>query len=206
MPKYINKIAVIAIVAVILLIIRASNKKITIPLDTATPQNVTLSGTYVCLPFIDSKTPISSECVFGLQTDDGLYYMVNFGQSASAMEEFQKGAHIVADGFYVYKESLNTDQWQKYNMKGIFTITNKITSSIPVPTPNPKSVSCTDEAKLCPNGSYVSRSGPRCEFAQCPKINPPLTICDYAGPPKGCSYIPGPDYNPESMCGMVLKC
>ena len=30
-------------------------------------------------------------------------------------------------------------------------------------------VACTMEAKLCPDGSYVSRSGPRCEFAKCPE-------------------------------------
>ncbi len=28
---------------------------------------------------------------------------------------------------------------------------------------------CTQEAKLCPDESYVSRSGPKCEFAPCPK-------------------------------------
>ena len=28
--------------------------------------------------------------------------------------------------------------------------------------------SCTQEAKLCPDGSYVSRTGPNCEFAICP--------------------------------------
>ena len=27
---------------------------------------------------------------------------------------------------------------------------------------------CTDEAKMCPDGSYVGRSGPNCEFAACP--------------------------------------
>ena len=27
---------------------------------------------------------------------------------------------------------------------------------------------CTMEAKLCPDGSYVSRTGPNCEFAKCP--------------------------------------
>lgn len=29
-------------------------------------------------------------------------------------------------------------------------------------------VMCTMEAKLCPDGSYVGRGGPRCEFAACP--------------------------------------
>lgn len=29
-------------------------------------------------------------------------------------------------------------------------------------------VACTMEAKVCPDGSYVSRSGPKCEFEACP--------------------------------------
>ena len=30
-------------------------------------------------------------------------------------------------------------------------------------------VVCTQDAKLCPDGSYVSRQGPNCEFAACPQ-------------------------------------
>lgn len=33
-------------------------------------------------------------------------------------------------------------------------------------------VFCTLEAKQCPDGSYVSRSGPNCEFDPCPGIAP----------------------------------
>ncbi|MBX3218418.1 MAG: hypothetical protein KF850_40810 [Labilithrix sp.] len=29
---------------------------------------------------------------------------------------------------------------------------------------------CTQEAKLCPDGSAVSRTGPSCEFAPCPEV------------------------------------
>lgn len=29
-------------------------------------------------------------------------------------------------------------------------------------------VYCTQEVKQCPDGSYVGRSGPKCEFAPCP--------------------------------------
>ena len=32
-----------------------------------------------------------------------------------------------------------------------------------------KSVYCTQEAKLCSDGSYVGRTGPNCEFSLCPK-------------------------------------
>lgn len=34
----------------------------------------------------------------------------------------------------------------------------------------PKKVACTQEAKTCPDGSSVSRTGSNCEFAQCPAI------------------------------------
>lgn len=31
----------------------------------------------------------------------------------------------------------------------------------------PHTTACTEEAKICPDGSTVSRSGPQCEFAPC---------------------------------------
>ncbi len=36
-------------------------------------------------------------------------------------------------------------------------------------TPEPEPVACTQEAKICPDGSSVGRSGPDCEFAPCPE-------------------------------------
>lgn len=35
-------------------------------------------------------------------------------------------------------------------------------------TPDEEPVACTMEAKMCPDGSAVGRSGPNCEFAACP--------------------------------------
>lgn len=34
-------------------------------------------------------------------------------------------------------------------------------------------IACTMDAKVCPDGSAVGRSGPNCEFAECPEV-PPL--------------------------------
>ncbi len=34
----------------------------------------------------------------------------------------------------------------------------------------PKPVACTQEAKICPDGSAVGRTGPNCEFAECPTV------------------------------------
>ena len=39
-----------------------------------------------------------------------------------------------------------------------------------------KQVACTTEAKLCPDGSSVGRTGPKCEFAKCPAAKPTPTI------------------------------
>lgn len=39
--------------------------------------------------------------------------------------------------------------------------------STPTP-PETEPVFCTQEAKQCPDGSYVGRTGPNCEFAACP--------------------------------------
>jgi len=44
------------------------------------------------------------------------------------------------------------------------------------PTPSqpapPQEVACTMEAKQCPDGSYIGRTGPNCEFAACPEAVP----------------------------------
>jgi hypothetical protein len=37
-----------------------------------------------------------------------------------------------------------------------------------------EAVFCTMESKLCPGGSYVVRSGPKCEFAVCPELKSAL--------------------------------
>ena len=42
----------------------------------------------------------------------------------------------------------------------------------------PKNVTvCTQESMMCPDGSYVGRTGPNCEFAPCPG-NPKMTYCN----------------------------
>lgn len=38
---------------------------------------------------------------------------------------------------------------------------------------------CTQEAKICPDGSAVGRTGPNCEFAACPIANPPANYTLY---------------------------
>ena len=40
----------------------------------------------------------------------------------------------------------------------------------------PTSPTCTQEAKICPDGSSVSRTGPNCAFAECPMSTSSVTI------------------------------
>ena len=42
----------------------------------------------------------------------------------------------------------------------------------PKPQPWTEKVACTMEAKPCPDGSYVGRTGPNCDFAACPTPTP----------------------------------
>lgn len=47
---------------------------------------------------------------------------------------------------------------------GVFAWKNNL-----LPIPGTQGVACTTEAKICPDGSAVGRTGPNCEFAACPQ-------------------------------------
>ncbi len=51
---------------------------------------------------------------------------------------------------------------------------NPTSTSTPTPTNTP--TVCTADAKLCPDGSYVPRIPPTCQFAQCPYTTPTPTV------------------------------
>ena len=53
----------------------------------------------------------------------------------------------------------------------LITQTNPIVTTSAI-RPTPIRRGCTLEAKLCPDGTAVGRSGPNCEFAECPVITP----------------------------------
>lgn len=59
-------------------------------------------------------------------------------------------------------------------------------------TQNP--VACTMEAKLCPDGSYVSRQGPKCEFAPC-STAPNANTNNSQPQNKDCTKISYPEFS-----------
>lgn len=54
---------------------------------------------------------------------------------------------------------------------------DSVTSSNDIATSSDSYTACTMDAKVCPDGSYVGRTGPSCEFAACPsEVAPPKEI------------------------------
>lgn len=129
------------------------------------PYRTTMEGEYVCLEANEPNVPSDGPCTGGIKTDSGEYYAVDMAAMSQANPGLQAGQRFSANGLVVPIERLSTDHWQKFGVKGIFSITDSV-SAAPIDTGEP--VMCTMDAKICPDGSAVGRQGPNCEFAACP--------------------------------------
>lgn len=69
---------------------------------------------------------------------------------------------------------VGSDTSNVYEPKPIPDTTNEVpdVNEPDSPDKEPDMVFCTMDAKQCPDGSYVGRSGPDCEFAACPDTTP----------------------------------
>lgn len=86
-------------------------------------------------------------------------------------------ASLSTTAFFYYQNQELKKMLMNYQIKTIPTPTIFITPT-PVALESPTATSsaipkasmkaCTMEAKLCPDGSYVGRTGPNCEFSPCP--------------------------------------
>lgn len=87
---------------------------------------VTLTGTYGCLPQKDTTAITTDECAFGIRTDDGLYYAIDFGLVSTLPPVLTDGTRIRATGRVTPLIALSTDYWQKYPIEGIFSVTDSL--------------------------------------------------------------------------------
>ncbi|MFA6094842.1 MAG: hypothetical protein WC757_03080 [Candidatus Paceibacterota bacterium] len=103
---------------------------------TFEPYRGTLSGTTVCLPHKETAGPQTLECSFGLKTDAGEHYVLDYNlMSQTPPVDFQTGVRFSASGVITPIERLSTNQWKKYDVQGIFSVT-MIDGQIVTPTPS----------------------------------------------------------------------
>ena len=83
----------------------------------------TLTGEYVCLPHRNTKGPITLECALGIKTGGGVHYALD--TSSIGFEEIGSiptGSKIRITGNIVSIEEISSDQWKKYDIKGIMKV------------------------------------------------------------------------------------
>ena len=85
-----------------------------------------LSGEYVCLPHKDTRGPQTLECAFGIKTEAGEYYAVDFNLMSQENLGLEVGDKFSANGLITPIEMLSTDHWKVYDIEGIFSVTDSI--------------------------------------------------------------------------------
>lgn len=86
----------------------------------------TLEGEVVCLPHKDTTGPTTLECAFGLKTDVGEHYALDFALMSQQALPPETGARISANGLITPIEMLSSDHWQTYDIEGIFSVTDSL--------------------------------------------------------------------------------
>lgn len=61
----------------------------------------------------------------------------------------------------------------------IFGTGKKAEAPTPPTSNEEEKVACTMDAKMCPDGSYVGRTGPKCEFAACPVMKDTTAVKNF---------------------------
>ena len=88
------------------------------------PYTATLTGTETCLPPAPGRQQITLECAFGFKTDAGEYYAADFTGLPGGNPNFTADKRFRAAGEITPVELLSTDHWRKYDVRGIFRITD----------------------------------------------------------------------------------
>lgn len=95
------------------------------PLDIVSYRG-TLSGEVVCLPHVGDG-PHTMECAYGLKTDVGEYYALDLALMSQQHDPLETGERFTGTGLITPVEMLSSDHWQKYDIEGIFSVTDSVT-------------------------------------------------------------------------------
>jgi len=90
------------------------------------PYRATLTGVQTCLPHKDTSGPQTMECAIGMKTDSGEYYSLDFKVMSQIPPKIQDGERFTASGLVTPIEYLSSDHWQKYEVEGIFSVTDSV--------------------------------------------------------------------------------
>jgi hypothetical protein len=142
-------------------------KKDQVPTPVPQAERLTLSGEYTCLKPLTASSTVDEVCRPGLRTADGKYYAYDSSMSSQIAPTFSIGDQLVANGVFTPIELISTNQWQRYNIVGIFSATDSIRKL----NDSPIGYMCDGDGKICPDGSTVGRTGSDCQFAMCPALN-----------------------------------
>ena len=86
------------------------------------PTPITLTGTYTCLPKVDTGAPVTMECVFGLKTEGSYYSLDMSGVMTDNYPALYGNETITVEGMLVPKEMLSSDRWQTYDVIGVVSV------------------------------------------------------------------------------------
>lgn len=131
-------------------------------IDGPEPYRTSLEGTFVCVPYLDERLNglTTENCEKGIKTSDTEYYSINFMLMSQMIDEPRVGTRIRANGVV----SQNPMLAEHLDIVGVFSVTDSVEELPEDDAP----MACTEEAKLCADGSSVGRIGPNCTFAPCP--------------------------------------
>jgi hypothetical protein len=90
---------------------------------TTTPQSVTFTGTYGCLPKKDTTGPQTLECALGLLTADGKNYGLTFEDPATqAPANIQTGSQVRITGLFFDLSVITLPAEATYTMDGLIRV------------------------------------------------------------------------------------
>lgn len=90
------------------------------PLPTSA--STTIRGTVICLPHKDTSGPQTMECAYGIKSDAGGNYALDLSAAPQSAQDVPMNTHLSMTGLVTPVDALNTDRWQKYDIKGILQV------------------------------------------------------------------------------------
>jgi hypothetical protein len=149
------------------------NQETEIKLGTVTAKSVTQSGYTLTLEEADENsitiTVTEESDTFdktGLETMEICNAKAVCHQGAVTFEAGEVISITTVDGAEVDVDFSQCDEESCY-VEDVYGREWDLVWIAEPPKKSPTTI-CTQDAKLCPDGSYVSRKGPNCEFAPCP--------------------------------------